>query len=469
MKYTWDIKEADIVIFDTCSVRQKSEDKITWKLKEISKNQKVRITWCMIQHNLRNNKINNNSKFKLGNFSWSLKTQNPQIIWLTTQEINNNSKSSTQDSKLVWINHSFNPVFHRLKQKRDNIELFFRIDDIWFLPIILNKIWYKIKYDQEIINEYEKIIPEWINTSMNQHKTTAYIPISTWCNQFCAYCIVPYARWLERNFELKQIVQEAKLHIKNWAKEIVLIWQIVNKHPNFVQIIKEILKIKWLKRLRYTSPYPTFYSQELLDLHEKEKKLCPHIHIPVQSWSNKILKKMFRGYSLEEFKKFIDNINKLKRKISITTDIILWFPWETQKDFKETLDLVKYCKFDMIYMWIYSNRPWTLADKKYPDTIPYKTKHKRRSELNKLLWKISLENNKKEIWSIKEVLVNKIISNSKLWILNYELVWYTDNMKQIIIKTDKKNILRLQIWDFIKVRITDWKIFKLYWKLVNKK
>ena len=459
--YTENITQADIVIFDTCSVKQKAEDKITGKLKEIWKHQKVWITWCMIQHNLRNSKINKDPKiiwqqarFKIWNFMWSLKTQNPQIIWLTTDEINNwNIKS--QNWSVVGINHAFNPIFHNLTQKRTNIELFFRIDDVWFLPLILPKFWYKIKYDSEIINEYEKIIPNWINTSMNNtHKITAYIPVSTWCSQFCAYCIVPYARWLEKNFSIQQIVDEAKLHIKNWAKEIVLIGQIVNKHPDFIQIIKEILKIKWLERLRYTSPYPTFYSSELLQLHEKEPKLCPHIHMPLQSGSDDILKKMFRWYTSSQFKQFVDNIRKLSRSISITTDVIVWFPWETEDDFNQTLDIVKYSKFDMIYMWIYSTRPWTIAEKKYPDNIPYKVKHDRWTKLNNLLKKISLKNNQKEIWSIKKVLINEIN--------NWNIIWYTDNMKQIIISKATKNT---KIWNIVKVKITDSKPFKLYWEI----
>jgi tRNA-2-methylthio-N6-dimethylallyladenosine synthase len=121
-------------------------------------------------------------------------------------------------------------------------------------------------------------------------------------------------------------------------------------------IIKEVLKLPGVERLRYTSPYPSYYNQELFNLHETEPKLCPHIHIPVQSGSNNILKKMFRGYSVETFKTFIDQIQSLKRDISITTDIIVGFPGETEEDFAETLALVKYAKFDVIYIGIYSPR-----------------------------------------------------------------------------------------------------------------
>ena len=133
--------------------------------------------------------------------------------------------------------------------------------------------------------------------------------------------------------------------------------QIVNKHPDFVTIIQNILQIPGLEWLRYTSPYPTYYTPELLALHEKEEKLCPHIHMPLQSGSDSILKKMFRGYTVQQAKTFIDNIRNLKRDISITTDIIVGFPGETDEDFQQTLELVQYGKFDMIYIGIYSPRP----------------------------------------------------------------------------------------------------------------
>ncbi len=472
--YTAEQKDANIVILVTCSVRQKSEDKITWLLKDIWKNQKIRITGCMIQHNMRNNKIANKKlpqNLKIWNFLWTINIENHEVMWLTTEEINETmpplSKGewgihtlSNKGSSIIPINHAFNPQFFNLTKTFKNLELFRRIDDTGFLPKMLEKIWYKISYNQDLINEYEKIIPENQNTSMNiRHIKTAYIPISTWCNQFCSYCIVPFARWLERNFDVDHIVHECKIHLKNGAEELVLLWQIVNKHPKFTEIIKEVLKLKWLKRLRYTSPYPTYYSQELLKLHETEEKLCPHIHIPFQSWSDKILKSMNRWYDNLKSKEFIDQIRSIERNISITTDIIVWFPNETEKDFQETLDLIEYWKFDMIYIGIYSPRPWTHADKNIPDNIPYEIKYERRKKLNELLNKISIKNNKKEIWNARLALINDFVTKDINW--NYKYEWYTDNMKQIIITSKKE----LKPWDFFEITITDGVVFKLYWKV----
>ena len=444
--------DAEILIFDTCSVRQKAEDKITWSLKDVKKDKKIWITWCMIQHNFRNIlKKDTPAQFKRGNFLWLSEWNDIKIIWTTNDEMKEliDHKKENLDN-MVFINHAFNPLFFNLKETYPNLELCFRIDDTWFLPLMLEKIWYKwLKYDVELLNEYEKIIPE-ENANMANHQTTAYVPISTWCNQFCSYCIVPYARWLERYFPVDQVVNEAKLHIANWAKEIVLLWQIVNKHPDFLTIVKEVLKLEWLEWLRYTSPYPTYYSDELLALHENEEKLCPHIHIPFQSWSNEVLKRMFRGYSAEDCFKFIEKIQGLQRKISITTDMIIWFSWETDADFDDSLRLVEAGKFDMIYMGIYSPRPWTFAYKQLKDDISAKIKHERWEKMNELLKKSSQENNKAEIWWVRKVLIDEIKWD--------EWSGHTDNMKQIWWKMDWK---KLKPGEFINVKIIDSGEFKL--------
>jgi len=170
---------------------------------------------------------------------------------------------------------------------------------------------------------------------------------------------------------------------------------------------------------------------------------------------------MNRWYDSTKAKEFIDQIKSLKRNISITTDIIVWFPNETEKDFQETLDLIEYGKFDMIYIGIYSPRPWTYADKNIQDNIAYETKYERWKKLNELLNKISVKNNKKEIWNNRVVLINDLITKDVNW--NYKYEWYTDNMKQIIITSSKK----LEPWNFIEAKIIKWEVFKLYWNKTN--
>lgn len=495
MQYVDDISEADIVIFDTCSVRQKSEDKVTGKLQEIDPNQKVWITGCMIQHNLRNAKIaawTKNKKVRglmtAGNFVWDVQTKNPSIMGRTNAEIKEGLKNDTIDpDSIIYVNHAFNPMFFNISSTYTNVELFFRIDDTGFLPLMLEKLGYDIKPDVELFNEYNAIIPEWTNQLMQNNTKTAFVPISTWCSQFCAFCIVPYARGLEKHLPVEQVVKEAKHHIDNGIEEITLLGQIVNKHPDFVEICKQILALPWnLKWLRYTSPYPTYYSDELLELHEKEERFCPHIHMPLQSGSTKVLKKMFRGYNREEFIEFVDKIHALKRPISITTDIIVWFTDETDEDYLESLSMMEYAKFDMVYIGIYSVRPGTFAARKYEDNVDKKVKHARWDKMNELLKTISIKNNEAELWTIREIMVNKIDSGF--------FAGYADNMKNVIVREWNQKFVvsdnhiiesnapkwktwgltaitvwsqEVKLWDFVKVRILWWGAFKLEAELLS--
>ncbi len=474
-EYVESIEEADVIVFDTCSVRQKSEDKITGKLTQIDPSKKVWITWCMIQHGMRANKMTKEKKpqqYRVGNFLWKRSLENLQILGLSNQEIkdfqssvsktdfNETAGKNEYKKSIIPINYAFNPMFGNLAKTFPNVELFFRIDDVGLLPFILPKLGYEIDDTEQLWNEYEKILPENINTSMNKHNKTAYVPISTGCNQFCSYCIVPYARGLERNFEVEHIVNEVKMHLVNGVKEIVLLGQIVNKHPKFVEILKEILKLDWLEWLRYTSPYPTYYSDELLALHEQEEKLCPHIHIPLQSGSDPVLRKMFRWYTAQQSYDFLNKIKGLKRDIAITTDIIVGFTDETEEDFQKTLDVVEYWSFDMIYIGVYSPRPGTYADRKLVDNVSREEKHDRWDRLNTLLNQCSKKNNLAEVGKIRKVLINEFLWVSRDGV--YKYAGYTDNMKQITVFSDDE----INLGDFVQVEITKGVVFKLMGKKI---
>lgn len=450
LQHTDNLEEADIAIFDTCSVRQKSEDKIFGKLKEIPKTTKIWITWCMIWHNLKVKSLKSKvetqaAKFSKWNFLKSITTKDPEILWL--DKIDEDTIDVLKD--YIYVNNSYNPVFSKLRESFDNLELFFRIDDIGFLPKIMNWLGYNVSHDIEVVNEYTWIIPNGSNMNFMENTRTAFVPIQTWCSQFCAYCIVPYSRWLEKNRPIEEVIAEVKTHVANWAQEIVLLGQIVNKHKDFYEILKQSLAVKWLKWLRYTSPYPTYYNSEILKLHENEEILCPHIHAPVQSWSDNVLKKMFRWYTSDQYKKFIDDIRSLSRPISVTTDIIVGFSDETSEDFAQTLDLVDHAKFDMIYMGIYSPRPGTYWANKYKDNISHSIKKDRWNQLNIALNRISLENNKLELGTIKDVVITQMHDD--------EAIWYTESMKHISFKADQG----MKVWDFTKVKVVNTKALKL--------
>lgn len=265
--YVETIDEADVVIFDTCSVRQKSEDKVTGKLMNLDPSKKVRITGCMIQHNLRNMVIKRKTQKKsitglmgVGNFVGTVETIAPDVIGLTNLEIEERRPKPGMESNIAYINHAFNPMFHTLHTTYPNVELFFRIDDTGFLPLMMQRIGYDVQFDGELTNEYTAIIPQSTSMHAATSQISAFIPISTGCSQFCAFCIVPYARGVEKYLDVDQIVAEAKHHIDHGIAEITLLGQIVNKHPRFVEICQRILDLPGgLQWLRYTSPYPTFY------------------------------------------------------------------------------------------------------------------------------------------------------------------------------------------------------------------
>lgn len=457
--------DADVVIMDTCSVRQKSEDKIRWKLRELRKDQKIRLTGCMIQHNLNLKKLRTtkNKKNMLGNFVGTVKTREPIIIGLeplgiseVLREIAKNLafRLKDQTEEILYVNHAFDPLYAQMAKAFPNVELFFRINDIGFLPYVLRTLGYEVNPDVEVVNEYTGIIPQNANMLFKENTKTAYVPISVWCSQFCAYCIVPYARWLEKNRPVDEIMSEVRAQVASGVEEIVLLGQIVNKHPEFYSILKQTCETPGVKRVRYTSPYPTYYSDEIFALHESQANLCPHVHMPLQSGSTAVLKKMFRGYTAEQYKGFVDKIRALKRPISITSDIIVGFSDEREEDFLESLALAQYSRFDMVYIGIYSPRPWTLGARKYEDNVPQSIKKERRDRLNEVLKKISYENNQLEVGTNREVVITDIQSDV--------LIGYSDNMKNVVVKPVKKSTIDAKIGQFIPVHIVQGETFKLY-------
>lgn len=468
-------EQADIVILDTCSVRQKSEDKVWWQLKELaalSPQPKVWLTGCMIQHNLnlKKTRTTKSKKYKLWNFVGTVMWKKPQLVWLTEMDKDEELKAvvkayalgkEDRTDELLYLNHSFNPLFKQMQLAFPNVELFFRIHDTWMLPYILQKMWYEWKADAEVMNEYTSIIPHDANMMLKKNTKTAYVPISTGCSQFCAYCIVPYARGLEKHRPVEEIYAETKAHLERGAQEIVLLWQIVNKHPDFYAILKTISAMPEVVWLRYTSPYPTYYDENIFALHNDRENICPHIHMPMQAWSNPVLKKMFRGYTKEQYLSFVDSIRALDRPISLTTDIIVWFCDETEEDFQESLQVAEYSMFDMIYIGIYSPRPGTYGAKKYDDNVPLKIKKQRHARLNEVLMQISNDNNQKEIGRIRKLMIREI----RKWVWStdtVQILWYTDNMKNTVVSLTASQAAQLQQGEFIEVKITGSKAFTLF-------
>jgi len=250
--------------------------------------------------------------------------------------------------------------------------------------------------------------------SSRQNKAHAFIPISSGCNSFCTYCIVPYARGREVSRPAKEILQEIKDLVRDGYSEITLLGQNVNSYglekiniglrknpqsqykkftgnPPFVRLLKQILKIPQIKNLRFLTSNPWDFHQELIDLIAQEPKIDRFIHLPVQSGSNKILKKMNRGYTRQHYLDLVNRLQKAIPDIVLGTDIIVGFPTETEKDFQDTIDLAKKINFTLAFVAQYSSRPGTTAAKFFPDDVSPQEKKRRWKILDDLINKPNLK------------------------------------------------------------------------------
>jgi tRNA-2-methylthio-N6-dimethylallyladenosine synthase len=222
-------------------------------------------------------------------------------------------------------------------------------------------------------------------------QATAFVSIMQGCNMHCTFCIVPQTRGAERSRSIEEIVREARQLVARGVKEVTLLGQIVNlygrhefpkkngKSP-FVQLLEAANKIEGLERLRFTSPHPIGFRDDLIDAISRLPKLAEHIHLPLQSGSNKILKAMHRAYTAEKYLGLVRRIRRAREGIAITTDIIVGFPGETEEDFKQTRDLVEEIQFDNAFVFRYSPRRDTPAAK-MPDQIDEHIKEQRNQDL----------------------------------------------------------------------------------------
>lgn len=242
---------------------------------------------------------------------------------------------------------------------------------------------------------------------------SAFISIMRGCGNYCAYCVVPYVRGKERSRDADSIVHEAAGLFKNGYREVTLLGQNVNSYQwsanndiiNFTRLLKKIAEIDPLLRVRFATSHPKDISDELLNTIAAYPNICRSIHLPVQSGSNKILKLMNRGYNREQYMERLEAIRRIIPDCSVSTDIIAGFCDETESDHQKTLSLMKWANFDYAYMFKYSERPNTLAAIKYLDNIPAGIKERRLNEVIEIQQQLSYQSNKKDLHKTYEVLV----------------------------------------------------------------
>ena len=238
----------------------------------------------------------------------------------------------------------------------------------------------------------------------------AWVSIMRGCDKFCTFCIVPFTRGRERSRSINSIIVEVSQAVTDGFVEITLLGQNVNSYNfntiKFPQLLESVAAIEGVQRIRYTSPHPQDVTEELLDVMESHDSICNSIHFPLQSGSNRILKRMNRTYTKDHFLRQVDMMREKIPHIGISTDIIVGFPGETEADFQETLDVMTQVQFDSAFTFKYSARPFTKAVE-YQGQIPEKIKQDRLERLIQLQKEHTLEKNKKIIGSVQSVLIEK--------------------------------------------------------------
>ena len=285
----------------------------------------------------------------------------------------------------------------------------------------------------------------------------AWVNIMYGCDKFCTYCIVPYTRGKQRSRMPEDIISEVKDLIKEGYKEVTLLGQNVNAYGKdfkdreykMENLLEDVAKTG-IKRVRFVTSHPWDFTDNMIDIIAKYDNICNYIHLPVQSGSSKILKLMGRRYTKESY---IELYNKIRSKIknsSVTTDIIVGFPGETEEDFNETLKLAEECKFDSAFTFIYSPRDNTPAAK-MEDNVSKEEKEKRLYKLNDVINKYAKEANDKLVGKVLPVLLEDVSEKSSSMLKSY-----TDTMKLVNVKADKK-----YIGEIVNVKITDAKTWSL--------
>ena len=403
------LEDADIVVLNTCAIRENAHDKVFGylgrckHLKESKKDLIVCLGGCMAQEEVVVNEIRN---------------KYPYV-------------------DIVFGTHNIHELGSLIKNTlhKQDIEVY----------SIEGKVYENILYKRD-------------------SNITAWVNIMYGCDKFCTYCIVPYTRGKQRSRRSKEIINEVKSLVNKGYSEVTLLGQNVNAYGkdlegelSFAGLLEEVAKTG-IKRIRFVTSHPWDFTDDMIDIIAKYENIMPYIHLPLQSGSSKILKLMGRRYTKEEYLKLFDKMKVTIPNVAISTDIIVGFPGETDKDFQDTLDVVNYCKYDNAYTFIFSPRIGTPAAK-MEDNTSLKVKEERLAKLNELVNKYSLEHNKELLNKEVLVLIEGISAKDST-----KLYGYTDTMKLVNVEGSKDLIGKI-----VKVLITDAKSFSLDGKVIQDK
>ena len=344
-------------------------------------------------------------------------------------------------------------VVNELKTKHPYVDIIFGTHNIHELATMIKDVG-KERQDIKVYsiegNVYENI------DYKRDSKITAWVNIMYGCDKFCTYCIVPYTRGKQRSRRACEIVREVEKLVSEGYQEVTLLGQNVNAYGKdlenemtFAGLLEAVAKTN-IPRVRFVTSHPWDFTDEMITTIAKYPNIMPYIHLPLQSGSSRILKLMGRRYTKEEYLELFDKMKKKIPGVAISTDIIVGFPGETESDFEETLEVVKHCKYDGAYTFIFSPRVGTPAAS-MPDDTPLKEKEDRLHRLNELVNSYSLENNQKLLNKTVPVLIQGISEKG-----SNKVYGYTDTMKLVNVIGSKDLIGKI-----VNVTITDAKSFSL--------
>jgi tRNA-2-methylthio-N6-dimethylallyladenosine synthase len=358
-------EEADLILYNTCCVRENAELKVYGHLGSLKK----------------------------------LKSSKPGLIIAVCG-------CMMQQKEVVEV----------IQKKYRHVDLIFGTHNLHKFPELLYQA-YNSDKQVSSVNDSEGTIAEGMPIK-REHSVKAWLTIMYGCNNFCSYCIVPYVRGRERSRKLSDIVDEARMLGHQGYKEITLLGQNVNSYgldlkdgSSFAALLRSLEDVEGIERIRFMTSHPKDLSDDLINAIKECKKVCEHVHLPIQSGSDRILGEMNRKYTREHYFNLVDKIRALIPNVSITTDIIVGYPGETEEDFSQTLDLIERIRFDYVYTFLYSKRTGTPAAKKQ-DQVSEEVKKRRFDALTNLQNGISKDINDRLAGSKMEILVEGLSKNS---------------------------------------------------------
>ena len=344
-------------------------------------------------------------------------------------------------------------ISNMLKDKYKWVDIVLGTHNIYDIPTLLDNVTKEKKQNIEVYSIEGDIIENLPVKRDSNYK--AWVNIQYGCDKFCSYCIVPYTRGKQRSRLPKDILKEINSLKEKGYKEVTLLGQNVNAYGKDLDInytmsnLLEDTAKTGIDRIRFVTSHPWDFSSDMIDTIAKYDNIMPYIHLPIQSGSDNILKKMNRRYTIEEYKKLFYELKSKIKNVSITTDIIVGFPNETEEDFQKTLDIYYELKYDLAYTFIYSPREGTPASK-MEDSVPLEEKEERLQRLNKIVNKYAKEANEKYLGKTVPVLLEGYSDKGG------KLMGYTDTMKLVNVVADPSLIGQIK-----NVLITDVKTWSM--------